>query len=86
MAQRQRSLLVDTDIFIDDLNGIQRIRDILDSPQYRMYDAAVTRKELLAKPDLSATERRRIRTLLLKHRLIPIDATIAAHVSQLLTN
>lgn len=51
MAQRQRSLLVDTDIFIDDLNGIQRIRDILDSPQYRMYDAAVTRKELLAKPD-----------------------------------
>jgi hypothetical protein len=84
VAQRQRSILVDTDIFIDYLNGIHRIRDILDSPQYRLYDAAVTRKELLAKPDLSSTERRRIRTLLLKHRLIPGDATIAERVSQLL--
>lgn len=84
MAQHPTSLLADTDIFIDYLNGLQRMREILDSSRYRIYYSVVTKKELLAKPGLSATERRRIRMLLLKHRQIPIDEKIAERFSRLL--
>jgi predicted nucleic acid-binding protein len=44
----------------------------------------VTKKELLAKPGVSSTERHRIRMLLLKHRLIPVDEAIAERFSSLL--
>lgn len=84
MARRPTSLLVDTDIFIDYLNGVERMRGILDSPHYQVYYSAVTKKELLAKPGLSSRERRRIRTLLLKHRLILMNETIAERFSRLL--
>ena len=84
MARGQSSLLVDTDIFIDYLNGIERMRVVLDSRRYVIYYSAVTRKELLAKPGLSSTERHRIQMLLLKHRLIPIDQRIAERFSRLL--
>ena len=84
MARGQSSLLVDTDIFIDYLNGIERMRAVLDSRRYVIYYSAVTRKELLAKPGLSSTERHRIQMLLLKHRLIPIDQRIAERFSRLL--
>lgn len=84
MARRPTSLLLDTDIFIDYLNGIERTRGILDSPRYRIYYSAVIRKELLAKPSLSSTERRRIQMLLLRHRQIPIDEKVAEHFSRLL--
>lgn len=75
---------MDTDIFIDYLNGVKRMREILDSPRSKVYYATVTKKELLAKPGLSATERRRIRMLLLKHRLLPVDEKIAERFSRLL--
>lgn len=84
MAHRPTPLLLDTDIFIDYLNGIARTREILDSPRYRVYYSTVTRKELLAKPGLSSTERYRIRMLLLRHRLIAIDEKIAERFSRLL--
>ena len=84
MARRPSSLVVDTDIFIDYLNGFERMRDILDSPLHRVYFAAITRKELLGTPGLSSTERQRIEILLLKHRLIRIDESIAEHFSSLL--
>jgi predicted nucleic acid-binding protein len=42
------------------------------------------KKELLAKPGLSATERRRIQMLLQHHRLIPVDGRIAERFSSLL--
>jgi predicted nucleic acid-binding protein len=84
VARRPRSLVADTDIFIDYLNGFERIRKILDSPLHRVYFAAITRKELLAKPRLSSTERRRVELLLLKHRLIPVDENIAENFSSLL--
>ena len=84
MAQRLIAFLVDTDIFIDYLNGIKRMREILDSPSYRVYYSTVTRKELLAKPGLSTTERRRIRMLLSYHRQIAVDAHIAERFSSLL--
>jgi predicted nucleic acid-binding protein len=66
------------------LNGFERMRQILDYPLHRVYFAAITRKELLAKPRLSSTERRRIELLLLKHRLIPVDENIAKKFSSLL--
>jgi predicted nucleic acid-binding protein len=84
VARRPSSFVVDTDIFIDYLNGFERMREILDSPLYRVYFAAITRKELLAKPRLSSTERRRVERLLLKHRLIPVDENIAENFSSLL--
>ena len=84
MARRPSSFVADTDIFIDYLNGIERMRMVLDSPRNRVYYSAVTRKELLAKPGLSSTERHRIRMLLLKHRLIPVDQRIAEKFSGLL--
>ena len=85
MAQRPAAFLVDTDIFIDYLNGVRRTREFLGAPQYRVYYSAVTRKELLTKPGLSATERRRIRMLLLRHRLIAVDEGIATRFSLLLS-
>ena len=84
MALRPRSILVDTDILIDYLNGHEQRRRILDSSRYQVYYSVVARKELLGKPGLTATERRRIRMLLLRHRLIPIDKTIAEPFSTLL--
>jgi predicted nucleic acid-binding protein len=76
---------VDTDILIDYLNGVERMRAILDSPHYRAYYSTVAKKELLTKPGLlSSTERHRIRMLLLTHRLIPPDKAIAERFSSLL--
>jgi predicted nucleic acid-binding protein len=60
------------------------MREILDSPRHRVYFAAITRKELLAKPRLSSAERRRIEFLLLRHRLIPVDEKIAENFWSLL--
>ena len=84
MTRRPSSVVVDTDIFIDYMNGFERTRELLDSPLSRVYFAAITRKELLAKPHLSSTERRRVELLLLKHRLIPVDKIIAENFSFLL--
>ena len=78
------SIMADTDIYIDYLNGIQRIRRILDSPHRRVFYSTVTKKELLMKPGLSSTERGRIRMLLLKHRQIPVDERVAGRFSRLL--
>jgi predicted nucleic acid-binding protein len=61
------------------------MQEALDSPQAKLYYSIVTKHELLKKPGLSATERRRIRLLLAKHRLIPLNAKIAQRFSFLLT-
>ncbi len=60
MVRRPTAFLVDTDILIDYLNGVQRMREILDVPRYRVYYSAVTRKEILAKRGLSAAERQEL--------------------------
>jgi hypothetical protein len=60
------------------------MRAVLDSPRNRVYYSAVTKKELLSKRGLSSTEDHRIRLLLLKHRLIPVDVKIAESFSYLL--
>lgn len=85
MPRRPRSFLADTDLFIDYLNGLAQARAILDSPFFRIYYSVVTRKELLRKPGLSATERQRIALLLARHRLIAVDRAIAARYGRLMT-
>ncbi len=49
-----------------------------------MYCSAVTRKELLSKPDLTSTERERILRLLHVVRVLNVDSVIAAAASELL--
>ncbi len=77
MIPPPRSIIIDSDIFIDYLNGITAAKEILHSPLYRVYYTAVSRKELLGMPGLSTSEREKILRLLAKHRLIPIDQEIA---------
>jgi predicted nucleic acid-binding protein len=84
VVRRQTSLLLDMDILINYLNDVEQMRRILDSTPYRVYYGLVTKKELLAKRNLSSTERGRIQMLLLKHRLIPLDEMIAERFSYLL--
>lgn len=84
MGKFPSSFLIDTDIFIDYLNGVSAVKSLLDSPGYKIYYSMVTRKELLRKPGLSSVERSRIEKLLAKHRLIPINNQIAKKFSQLL--
>ena len=70
-------LLVDTDIFIDYLKGIEPARIVLDSPRFDIYYSAWTRKELLGKPGLRDSERIEIGKLLARFRLLPVDDEIA---------
>lgn len=84
MRRRPRAFLVDTDILIDYLNGVEAMRRVLDSPRHRASYCAVAKQELLAKPGLKTAERNRIRMLLVKHRLIPLDERIAQRFSVLL--
>jgi predicted nucleic acid-binding protein len=84
MTQIPSSFLVDTDIFIDYLNGIFSAKQLLDSIQSKVYYSAVTEKELFQKQGLSSTERRRIMNLVSKHRLIPMDNEIAEKFSRLM--
>lgn len=46
MSRRTVSLLVDTDIFIDYFNGMERMREALDAPDAKVYDSIVTKHEL----------------------------------------
>ena len=84
MIKIPTSFLSDTDIFIDYLNGVRTVKQLLDLPGAKVYYSVVTRKELLQKQGLFSTERRRIITLLSKHRLIPVDNEVAKKFSQLI--
>ena len=83
MTKTPTSFLADTDIFIDYLNGMFNAKQLLDSPESKVYYSALTEKELFQKQGLSSTERRRITALLSKHRLIPVDNEIAEKFSRL---
>lgn len=78
-----KNLLLDTDILIDWLHGRPWARDLLTLPGYRFYYSSVTQKELLSKPGLSATERKRIAWLLAHLRWVPVSAEIALKTSEL---
>jgi predicted nucleic acid-binding protein len=64
------SYLVDTDILIDWLRGQLWVRKLILSDDVRLYCSAVTRKELLSRPGLKDSERRRILRLLTSRILL----------------
>ena len=72
-----KALLVDTDIFIDYLKGIQPACAFLDSARFEIYYSSWTKKELLAKPGLRNHERLEIERLLRRFRIMPVDDAIA---------
>jgi predicted nucleic acid-binding protein len=78
------ALLIDTDIFIDYLKGVQPARALLDSAQFDFYYSSWTRKELLAKPGLKESERQEVGALLRLFRMISVDDAIAEKYWQLL--
>ena len=76
------SLLVDTDIFIDYFNT-SRFNALFDSTRFTVYYSIITKKELLTKPGLRASERESILVELSRCRLIPLSDSIAARYSDL---
>ncbi|OGW60158.1 MAG: hypothetical protein A2V83_06260 [Nitrospirae bacterium RBG_16_64_22] len=75
-------LLVDTDIFIDYFNA-GLLRAVLESDEFEIYYSVVTKKELLSKPGLKASEREAILATLKRYRIIPLAERIAAAYSDL---
>ncbi len=71
------ALLIDTDILIDYLKGIQPAQALIDSDEFDLYYSSWTRKELLAKPGLTESERLEIEELLRRLRMLPVDDAIA---------
>ena len=78
------SYLVDTDILIDWLKGQAWARELVWSANARLYCSSVTRKELLSKANLKASERQRILRLTRHIRVLNVDPVIAAAASELL--
>ncbi|OGL43935.1 MAG: hypothetical protein A2W05_06250 [Candidatus Schekmanbacteria bacterium RBG_16_38_10] len=76
------SILVDTDIFIDYFNtGF--FSNILENDEFRIYYSLVTKKELISKKGLKASEKIAIFHSLKNYRVVNIDSTIAAKYSSL---
>jgi hypothetical protein len=71
------SLLVDTDVLIDYFNRGD-LAELFDGARFRIFYSVVTRKELLAKPGLSAAERSAILGELRRFRQVPLSSAIAA--------
>ena len=71
------ALLIDTDVFIDYLKGIQPAQALIDSDEFDLYYSSWTRKELLAKRELTESERQEIEELLPRFRMLPVDDAIA---------
>jgi predicted nucleic acid-binding protein len=81
----ENQFLVDTDILIAYLNN-RSYRSYLENPLNRIYYSAITKKELLLKRGLKASERQAILNLLRRFRLVRIDQTVADEYSRLRTN
>jgi predicted nucleic acid-binding protein len=69
-------LLVDTDILIDYLKKIKPAKALFDSNDADLYCSILSKKELLTKPGLSSSERKKIVNLLLKIKVLKIDNEI----------
>ena len=78
----ENQLLVDTDILIAYLNR-KAYRAYLENPKNRIYYSAITKKELLSKQGLRASERGAILILLHRFRLIRLDQRISTEYSRL---
>lgn len=69
-------LLVDTDILIDYLKKIKPAKALFDSGITDIYCSILSKKELLTKPGLSSSERKKIINLLLKIKVLKVDNEI----------
>ena len=77
-------LLIDTDIFIDYLKGISPAKAVFRSSDIDIYCSVLTKKELLNKPGLKDSERKRIISILRELKTILIDSDISLKYSVLL--
>ena len=78
----ENQLLVDTDVLIVYLNR-RAYRSYLEASKNKIYYSAVTKKELLSKRGLRASERRAILTLLRRFRLVRIEPGIAKEYARI---
>jgi predicted nucleic acid-binding protein len=77
-------LLIDTDIFIDYLKGISPAKAVFRSRDIDIYCSILTKKELLSKPGLKDSERKKIISILRDLKTISIDPDISLKYSDLL--
>ncbi|HLB05559.1 MAG TPA: PIN domain-containing protein [Thermodesulfobacteriota bacterium] len=76
-------LLVDTDIIIDYLKGIKPAKELFQSADIHLYCSVLSKKELLSKPGLHASERKKIVKLMNSLKVLKIDEDILAKYSLL---
>jgi predicted nucleic acid-binding protein len=69
-------LLVDTDILIDYLKKVKPARAIFTGDVIDIYCSILSKKELLVKPGLSSTERKKVINILSKLKILKIDNEI----------
>ena len=77
-------LLIDTDIFIDYLKGMSPAKAVFRSRDIDIYCSILTKKELLSKPGLEDSERKKIISILRDLKIISIDPDISLKYSDLL--
>ena len=77
-------LLIDTDIIIDCLKGIRAARELFRAQNIEIYCSVLSKKELLSKPGLASSERKKILELLSKMRIFRIDTDITSKYSKLI--
>ena len=66
-------LLIDTDIFIDYLKGISAAKVLFRSTDIDIYCSVLTKKELLNKPGLKDSERKRIVSIFKRLKTLSLD-------------
>lgn len=71
-------LLVDSDIIIDYLKGIKPAQELFRSAEIIIYCSILSKKELLSKPGLNSSERKRIIRLLNRLKVLKVDEDILA--------
>lgn len=76
-------LLVDSDIIIDYLKGIKPAKEIFRSAEITLYCSVLSKKELLSKPGLHDSERKKIVRLMHGLKVLKIDEDILAKYSLL---
>jgi predicted nucleic acid-binding protein len=69
-------ILIDTDIVIDSIKGIRAAKELFRTRTVDLYCSILTKKELLSKPGLRDSERKRIITLLKRTKILRIDDDI----------
>jgi predicted nucleic acid-binding protein len=77
-------LLIDTDIFIDYLKGMSAAKAVFRSRDIDIYCSILTKKELLSKPGLKDSEKKKIINILSHLKTISIDPDISLKYSDLL--